>query len=295
MDLFLPGIKPPRILDVLRKTSKYAADKQEHSPWLLLAPSCSLIRPSMKEVRRTFNTPGCSDDRRSKTAENDAQIVKGADRLDLLRGSAHALSGRQVSSIGHGQTSMLDFSNDIVPLLTSIGLENTNGVRNASPHSPTEGENDEKGQDLSARATTPLPQLQSAPRPKRKVKRIGEESFGIYDSGEIIHGVVETGAEDQGTRIPAHESASTTAVAKILPVVSTYQVKARDSGDGEDEKLDRKIDLELKNLSVSLARMRRIAEEMAREISAQNETLARMLVKEDRKVVDKAADDDGMI
>ncbi len=41
--------------------------------------------------------------------------------------------------------------------------------------------------------------------------------------------------------------------------------------------------------------MRRIVQEMGLEISAQNETLARMLAKDDRKVVDKAAENDGMI
>ncbi len=58
--------------------------------------------------------------------------------------------------------------------------------------------------------------------------------------------------EDRDIRVPVHESALTTAVAKILSEANRYQHKAGNSDDGEGEKLDRKIDLELENLSVSL-------------------------------------------
>jgi hypothetical protein len=85
---------------------------------------------------------------------------------------------------------------------------------------------------------------------------------------------------DEKPSYPRQEIAKTTSSGDSPAKVNKHQFEAKDSGDDEDE-LDAQIDLELETLSASLVRMRRVAEEMGREIEIQNRTSARVLAKND--------------
>jgi hypothetical protein len=86
----------------------------------------------------------------------------------------------------------------------------------------------------------------------------------------------DTKTSDGLAYIPKHRPNETTTCLDNTVAASRYLFQETDSDENED--LD--IDLELETLSASIARMRRIAEEMGREIEIQNMTLARLLAGE---------------
>lgn len=76
---------------------------------------------------------------------------------------------------------------------------------------------------------------------------------------------------------------------------SRYQFAVTSSSDAEgdeDDDVGRQIDFELEALSVSVAKLRRLAEAMGREIEMQNQTLARMCSSsaDDQQAADKAVE-----
>jgi hypothetical protein len=60
------------------------------------------------------------------------------------------------------------------------------------------------------------------------------------------------------------------------PQTSRYKFATPTASDDEDEEIDRQIDADLEQLSASVARLRKLAEEMGREVERQNQQLRRI-------------------